>query len=289
MSISNTARTVIERPLDQGRVKQRPGRGNMTFDYIPTDYVISLLNEAFDYKWDTKIVEHTQVENHVVVGLELRVWDDAGVPIVKQQFGSCEINRGVGPGDAFKGAASDALKKCATLLGIGLELYNPEEASSTGPSFTPPQRPAPPAAPAKPTTPGAVASPAPPRPPAAPKAPPRPPAAPSAGNPFAGGTTNTASVPKPAAPAAPPAPPAPPKAASVAAPRANPFGGGNENKGPNSTQLNALNNLAQKKGLSQSDMIALAPDVTDAEGNPVMSFEDLTHAQAIQVIKAAQL
>jgi hypothetical protein len=58
--------------------------------------------------------------------------------------------------------------------------------------------------------------------------------------------------------------------------------------GPNSTQLNALINLSQKKSLSQPDMIALA-GVMDELGNPKQSFEELSHAEAIQVIKASQL
>jgi hypothetical protein len=52
--------------------------------------------------------------------------------------------------------------------------------------------------------------------------------------------------------------------------------------------MNAMTNLANRKNLSQAEMIALA-NVTDAQGNPVQTFEELSHSQAIQVIKAAQL
>lgn len=307
MAISQNAKQVIERPLDRGRVKSRQGGQGMTFDYIPTEYAIQLLNEAFDYSWDSRVFMHEVTDSLAIVGVELKVWDEQGNPIIKQQFGSCNINRGVDMGSALKGAASDGLKKCASQFGLALELYL-DEAPATG--FQAPKRApaAPPAAP--PAPPQAPNRPAPPRPPAAPAAPPRPPAdretrvAPPAGpgsgpprppappasrpNPF--GNPGTASVPKPAAPA----PPAPPRAAAAAAPaapappRPNPFGGGNDGaKGINSTQMAALTSLASKKGLSQPDLIALA-QVADPQGSPKQTFEELTHSEAIQVIKAAQ-
>jgi len=52
--------------------------------------------------------------------------------------------------------------------------------------------------------------------------------------------------------------------------------------------MNAMVNLAARKSLSQPDMIALAK-ITDEQGNSVQTFDELTHSQAIQVIKAAQL
>lgn len=275
MALNSKALDVVNRPLPRDQVKQRPGKGGMTFNYISADLVIELLNEAFDHSWSTKILRSDVHENTVIVGLELTVWDDKDHPIVKQQFGSCDMGRGMGPGEAFKGAASDALKKAATLLGIGLELYHDEDVTSSGPRL--PQ--------AKPPQ-GQSAPAAPPKSPSAPPAPPRAPSAPKGGNPFANGNGNgsTASVPAPR-PSAPPAPksvPAPP------ASRANPFASGTaNNEGPNSTQMNAMVNLAAKKNLSQAEMIALA-SITDAHGSPVQSFEELTRPQAIEVIKAAQ-
>lgn len=295
MAISQHSREVLERPLDRQRVKSRQGGGNMTFDYIPTDYAIQLLNEAFDYSWDSRVFHHENLGDAVIVGVELKVWDENGNPIVKQQFGSCNINRGVDVGAAFKGASSDGLKKCASQLGLALELYRDD---LPAPGFTPPQRsapqrgapaapsaPLPPARPARPPQPAAPAAPPkPPARPAAPAAPVAPPAPPARPQSF-GGNTGTASVPRPATPPAPPAPPAPPKAA--AAVRPNPFAAGATEKGINSTQMAALNSLSGKKGLSQPDLIALA-QIADAQGTPKQTFEELTHSEAIQVIKAAQ-
>ena len=269
--------STIERPLPAEQIKKRPGRGNMTFDYIPTEFVIRLLNEAFNYQWSTHIQESFRDGSDVVVRLQLTV-GTAEQSVVKEQYGSSAISGDLG--DAYKAAASDALKKAATLLGIGLELYE-----TVTPS-TPVRAPAPSAAP--PTT--SASRPAPPAPRAALPLPapvkdnpfskdrapaPRPAATPAAGVPMA-------SLPRPMP--ARPAVPAP-------AERPNPFSKARQeavgSTGPNSTQLNALTNIATRKNLSQSELIALA-SIRDNEENPVQSFEELTYEQAIKVIQAAQ-
>ena len=304
MAINENARTVIERPLDPARIKQRQGGQGMTFDYIGTEHAIQLLNEAFDYSWDSRIVSHEITENLAIALCELRVWDDTGSPIVKQQFGSCNINRGVDQGAALKGAASDGLKKCASQLGVALELYlDDTPAGFKPPTQGPAKRPSGPpqkaAAPAAPPAPPAAAPPSRPAPPAAPPVARPTPPAPQAGadrpNPFTGqGSPNTASVPKPSAPvAAPTAPPKPaapappPLTSSAAAERPNPFGGNDSAKGITTVQMSALTSLAAKKGVSQPDLVALA-GVVDAQGAPKQMFEDLSHAEAIEVVKAAQ-
>jgi len=279
MPLSDKAFKVVTRPLDKDQIKQRQGPAGMTFNYISTDVVIELLNEAFVHNWSTRIVSSAIHGDTAVVGLELSVPDADGQWIVKQQFGSCNITKGMGPGEAFKGAASDAIKKCATLLGIGLELYQDDDAASRSAPRLPqtPSRPAPSKAPSAPRAPAA-----PPRAPAPPAPAPRASAPPKPGNPFGNGpSTTTASVPAPPKPATPVAAPAPP--------RANPFASAASTAaGPNSTQISAMTNLAARKNISQPDMIALAK-ISDEQGSPVQTFEELTRDQAIQVIKAAQL
>ncbi len=280
MPLSDLALSVVTRPLDKDQIKQRQGPAGMMFKYITTDVVIGLLNEAFVYNWNTRIVSSAIHDGTAVVGLELSVPDADGQWIAKQQFGSCNITKGMGPGEAFKGAASDAIKKCATLLGIGLELYQDDDAA-TKPGPRLPQTPSRPAPPKAPSAPRAPAPPAPRAP--APSVPaPRASAPPKPGNPFGNGpSTTTASVPAPPKPATPVAAPAPP--------RANPFASAASTAaGPNSTQISAMTNLAARKNLSQPDMIALAK-ISDEQGSPVQTFEELTRDQAIQVIKAAQL
>jgi hypothetical protein len=273
MGLSQHAKEVITRRLPTEKIKQRPGSGGMTFDYVTPDVVIDILNEAFDYQWDSRIFESKREDNTVIVGVEVKVWGEDGVPVLKQQYGSCDITRGLGVGEAFKGAASDALKKAATLLGVCLELYQDEPASI-------------PSAPRKPAAPPASPRTAKPAPPArpTPKAPAAavPPAPPKQqGNPFdedAPAATAKVPVPRPAAPRNAPAPPV--------AKKADPFGG-EAAGGISPTQLNALTNIASRKGMSQAELIELAA-VVDTEGNPKIAFDELENAEAIQVIRAAQ-
>ncbi len=74
-----------------------------------------------------------------------------------------------------------------------------------------------------------------------------------------------------------------PERKSLTAHRPNPFGEGNS-RGINTTQMSALTSLASKRGVSPADLIALA-----TVSGFKQSFEELTHAEAIEVIKAVQL
>ncbi len=119
---------VLTRPFDPAQIKQREGRGGKMLDYLETHAVITRLNEAFNGAWSFEAVEYKTMEGEIIVKGRL-----TAVFICKEQFGSNEIHRHKGQagekgapvsiGDDLKAAASDALKKCATLFGVGLELY----------------------------------------------------------------------------------------------------------------------------------------------------------------------
>src|SRR5829696_5198965 len=91
------------------------------------------------------VVDKQILEDEVIVEAKLTVRTPGGQTIVKTQFGGADIKRHAsGPksgrplsiADDYKAAASDALKKCASLLGIGLDLYGrdrPNEAESPDP------------------------------------------------------------------------------------------------------------------------------------------------------------
>jgi hypothetical protein len=117
-------RTLIEQPFAPSLIRQRKGSFGQTLDYIETHVVIQRLNDAFEGNWSYEIAEYTQLEDEAVVLGRL-----TAEGIVKQQFGSSKITRAknggesISIGDDLKSAASDALKKCATLMGIGLHLY----------------------------------------------------------------------------------------------------------------------------------------------------------------------
>jgi len=117
-------RQLLEEPFDKKLIRQRKGNFGATLDYIEAHVVIQRLNDALDGEWSFEVVEYTQLEDEVVVLGRL-----SACGVVKQQFGSSKVTHAKGSddslciGDDLKSAASDALKKCSTLLGVGLHLY----------------------------------------------------------------------------------------------------------------------------------------------------------------------
>ena len=119
---------VLTRPFAPEQIRQREGRGGKMLDYLETHAVITRLNEAFNGAWSFEVLDFKTMEGEIVVKGRLTAGG-----ISKEQFGSNEIHRHKGQdgekgaplsiGDDLKAAASDALKKCATLFGVGLELY----------------------------------------------------------------------------------------------------------------------------------------------------------------------
>jgi len=114
----------LTRHFTPDQIKQRKGPFSQKLnDYIQLDFVeahtvIARLNEAFEFNWDFRVVSHEVTEAEVLVLGEL-VADG----VVKQQFGGKEREDKIPLGFTAKIAASDALKKCATLFGVALHLY----------------------------------------------------------------------------------------------------------------------------------------------------------------------
>lgn len=111
-------------------VYKRPGKGGQTFDYVTVAYMQKALNYAFAWNWDFEIVEHGKEQDHVWVLGRLTVrGTKPGQQIVKTQFGRSEVKKtkdskvNVDYGNDLKAAASDALKKCASLLGFASDIY----------------------------------------------------------------------------------------------------------------------------------------------------------------------
>lgn len=132
----NVAKETIERKIDQRLIKQRDAGGNKKLDYISGSTVIRLLNEAFNYQWSFEIVEEVLVASIPKWDKYKKAFEDQPPYIkvlgrltvagfgIKEQFGTKILLGGASEQEgAAKSAATDALKKCATLLGIGLELY----------------------------------------------------------------------------------------------------------------------------------------------------------------------
>ena len=116
----------------RNEIKTRQGRGGLQFSYVEHGYVTERLNLVFGFNWDFEVTDKQILEDEVIVEAKLTVRTPGGQTIVKTQFGGADIKRhasGAKSGrplsiaDDYKAAASDALKKCASLLGIGLDLY----------------------------------------------------------------------------------------------------------------------------------------------------------------------
>jgi hypothetical protein len=115
-------REILCRPFGPEQIRQRKGRAGGTLSYVETHAIIARLNEGCD-RWDFEIAEHSVHDNEVIVLGKL-----TADGVVKTAFGGAAVtidsqNRVVSIADDLKAAASDALKKAASLLGVGLELY----------------------------------------------------------------------------------------------------------------------------------------------------------------------
>ena len=120
----NINRELLEKQFTGKELKTRKGNFGESIDYVETQLIIQRLNDAFDQEWSFKVIEHIQTETAVIVLGEIYT---SG--ITKQQFGTSRItvNKKTGElisiGDDLKAAASDSLKKCASMLGIALHVY----------------------------------------------------------------------------------------------------------------------------------------------------------------------
>lgn len=118
-------RQILEKPFENHQIKQRRGHGGKMLSYVEGAEYIQRLNEAFEGQWSFEIVDHQILAGEVVVIGKL-----SAEGIVKTSFGGSSITtsnhtgEAIGLADDLKSAATDALKKASSMLGIGLHLYN---------------------------------------------------------------------------------------------------------------------------------------------------------------------
>src|SRR5439155_11548300 len=111
-------RALLEKPFEPAQIRQRKGR-NGVLDYVEGHNVIHRLNESLDGPWSFEMT-HPEIREDEVLVLG-RLSADG---ITKMQFGVSQVTREKGSGalvslgDDLKAAATDALKKCATFLGV---------------------------------------------------------------------------------------------------------------------------------------------------------------------------
>lgn len=120
-------RILLEKPFEPSQIKQRQGSFGHILDYVEGHVVTSRLNDAFDGNWSFEVVRYRILKDTDEVLVLGKVTAEG---VTKMAFGSKEIERSkdtkaiVSLGDDLKAASTDALKKAASLLGVGLYLYS---------------------------------------------------------------------------------------------------------------------------------------------------------------------
>jgi hypothetical protein len=128
-------RALLEKPFEPNQIKQRQGNFGHILDYVEGHVVTSRLNDAFDGNWSFEIVKYRILKetNEVIVLGKL-----IAETVTKMAFGSKEMATNkdtkaiISLGDDLKAASTDALKKAASLLGVGLYLYSEFRPNGTG-------------------------------------------------------------------------------------------------------------------------------------------------------------
>jgi len=115
-------------------IKERPAKGGGKWTYVSGSYVQKCLNLMFGWDWDFEILKEdilTEAGEVVVKGrLTCRT---NGKTIVKTQYGNKDIifrkesKIPLSIGNDLKSAATDSLKKCASLIGIAQDVFAPND------------------------------------------------------------------------------------------------------------------------------------------------------------------
>jgi hypothetical protein len=149
-------------------IYERPGKAGMKFKYVTGSYMEKSLNFLFGWNWDIEVVQEPTV-SEVIQLIETKidqVWvtdkltvrsPDGRFSVTKTQSGQAEIKflrdtrKPLNIGNDIKAAHTDALKKCASLLGIASDIYgtseyknetgnDPRKSSDTRPESPPPSK-----------------------------------------------------------------------------------------------------------------------------------------------------
>lgn len=134
-----TERREIYGPLSEQfprEMERTLNKGGTNLTYIPVSEVITRLNKVLGVdKWSFTIIrcERDAIDPDFVVAHVRLDWHTSGLVVSRDGIGGQKIKRTkqgsiVDLGDEFKGAISDALKKAAQTLGVGLYLARSDDA-----------------------------------------------------------------------------------------------------------------------------------------------------------------
>lgn len=140
LTVSNNSLAVMEGKIKRlfGKqtpktvIKQRQGAGGRMFAYVPIDYVVKELDDAFGIFWEFITDDVRVTSKQVIVRGRLVVKSPDGFSISRPGTGRANIKfyQGtkdpVDEGNDEKAATSDAIKKAASLYGIASDVYYKE-------------------------------------------------------------------------------------------------------------------------------------------------------------------
>lgn len=133
-SLNEKQLKIILKKTPQQYVKKRPARGGGQWEYVTGGYVKKCLNLMFGWDWDFEIIdEKILIEAKEVVVKGRLTCRSNGRIIVKMQYGNKDIifkknsTEPLSIGNDMKAAATDALKKCASEIGIAADIYNKDD------------------------------------------------------------------------------------------------------------------------------------------------------------------
>ena len=127
----------LKNPIDKEALKQHPSRSYLTT--VKDQYVWDRLNDVFGVQgWynKTTVIETREVKNRIHVVVEVTLFartPDVGDLISRTTYGG---NDNEDLGDAYKGAVTDALSKCASMLYIATDVYKGIKTHKTTPKKT---------------------------------------------------------------------------------------------------------------------------------------------------------
>jgi hypothetical protein len=112
----------LSRPFPDRLVKQKPGK--FAASYVEHSVVVQRLLEVvgpFTFRVDELIRDADGVVCGCLASLEVVI---DGAPVVIREVGDVEHPQTGNAGGNAKAAASDAIKRCAARLGVGLHLWS---------------------------------------------------------------------------------------------------------------------------------------------------------------------
>lgn len=120
---------LLTQPFPREAIRQRKGGGNKMLEYVEGHTVIHRLNAATGNSWSFRVLDLTTRTITTDRGQSTLLTAKVELEIpglgARQHIGVQMVNDAGGE-DLAKGAITDALKKAATLFGVGLELYGPD-------------------------------------------------------------------------------------------------------------------------------------------------------------------